>query len=530
MDQPPAVNTAVDGTEEPAVRATASVSDTVLSETAKKLNSEHRTCRKQLHRTQRDVTRVKHDKMRMIINNPRQQLVSLVMRGTRGQWRVCDAFGGHSSTFMGLTTRLAQLFFNQSSDSGGGAGGGHFEDVEDVTPITVGPIMGDDSGDAHHVLDDVVHSKQHVRRTAHKPPRVARDTSNSALDKDVHSSSHCKCRGIEHGRLVHEELMQLILQWNGGRQFSVRLDNTADAMRRVYGRNDEYNQEYVDGHSMDGSSSSSSSSSSSACVDDNDGLSSTSHNDLYERTATVDESPLDAMDRQHAYYDAATPDCCTLKIIQYLGCNSLMPLRAELAVFDRQCRTATAIDIVALHLPTWHTVFIEVKTGYGGAVGTPGSFTGHARSSKMRNALSGIDDTPLQRAAAQLLASYLLLVMGERYDRGSVVVAKPQEMYVLHVNPYTLRPVRYAMPEWTFNEARRSAMYENMCAAARLETQVPRAISATQPRHPPPAEADQLPQIDSLMSVRKRRRVTTEERELERRRKEVQEARALGLY
>lgn len=499
--------------------AAARVSDAILSETAEKLNTEHITRRKALYRTQRAAANAKHDLMRMIISNPRQQLISLVMRGTRAQWRVCDQYGGRPSTFMGLTTRLAQLFFNQSDDSGGA----HFEDTEDVEPITVGPIMGDDNGDAHHAPEDVVHSRQHRRHTTHKAPRVARDTSNGGADRDIHASSNCKCRGIEHGRLVHEELMQLILQWNGGRQFSVRLDNTADATRRVCGRGGEYELAYPDAHS------------SSSSADGVDYSLPQPQDDLRDEYPTaMDEAPLDTMSRGSAHHDMSEPDCCTLKIIQFLGCNSLLPLRAELAVFDRQCRTATAIDIVALHLPTWHTVFIEVKTGYGGAINTPGCFTGHARSSKMRNALTGIDDTPLQRAAAQLLASYLLLVMGERYDRGSVVVGKPQEMYILHVNPHAIRPVRYAMPEWTFDEARRAAMYENMCAAARLEMQPPRALVTTactthHRQSSASADADQLPQMDSLMGVRKRRRATAEERELSRRRKQVQEGRALGL-
>lgn len=496
---------------------TVGASEAILSQVAKKLNSEQRTYRKQLHRTQRDAARSKHDRMRMIITNPRQQLVSLVMRGSRAQWRVCDQFGGHPSTFMGLTTRLAQLFFNQSETS-------HFEDAEDIEPITVGPMMGDEDGEAHQMLSDVVHSRQHARRTAHKPPRVARDTSNGSSDTadDVHSGSMCKCHGIEHGRLVHEELMQLILQWNGGGPLSTRLDTTAQATRRVRTRSDEYDQQYVDSHS---------SSSAGYCA-----VASESHDDLRESTTTVDEVALDHLttrsEQQQDSVAMGTPDCCTLKIMQYLGCNSLLPLRAELAVFDRQCRTATAVDIVALHLPTWHTVFIEVKTGYGGAINTPGCFTGHARSGKMRNALSGIDDTPLQRAAAQLLGSYLLLVMGERYDRGSVIVGKPQEMYVLHVNPRTPKPVRYAMPEWTFDTARVAAMYENMCVAARLETQPPRAMAPLHDdmmRHPHVPESHQLPQMDSLMGVRKRRRATADERELSRRRRQVQEARELGL-
>lgn len=504
--------------------STPSTSTTILSQVAKRLNTEQQTCLKQLKRTQRDVARVNHEKMRMIITNPRQQLISLVMCGSRAQWRVCDQFGGHPIAFMGLTTRLAQLFFNSTDDSPFG------DVVEDIEPITVGPIMGDDV-DGEHALDEVVHSRQHSRRNAHKTPRVARDTSNGGSGgDDINSSSYCKCRGIEHGRLVHEELMQLILQWSSGGQFTARLDNKADAMRRVRGRSDEYAEGY---------------SSSSADAAASYG----SHDDLSERSDTVDEITLeqtrleasasgaprersftDLRSEDEQQYDADTPDCCTLKIIQYLGCNSLMPLRAELAVFDRQCRTATAIDIVALHLPTWQTVFIEVKTGYGGAVNTPGCFTGHARSGKMRNALSGIDDTPLQRAAAQMLGSFLLLTMGERYDRGSVIVGKPQQMCILHVNPHTVKPIRYAMPEWTFDKARIAAMYENMCAAARLETRAPRALLPTHPPTPQTGSEHHLPQMDMLMDVRKRRRATAEERELERRRREVKEARERGLY
>lgn len=479
--------------------AMSAVSASILSDTAKKLNHERRSCMKKLKSNSREEARIDHAKMSMILSNPRTKLVSLVIGKGRGRWQVMDQFDGKPTTFMGLTTRLSQLFFNSSEDS-------HFMDEESIEPLIIGPDMVESSSSAQ-ARREVVHSRQHIRSTKHHLPRVAKDTSNcSAGDADdVHSSSACKCRGIEHGRLVHEELMQLIMQWNGKGHMSSRLDKSQDAPRVA--------------RQLD-----SSGSSSVDCEEE------TVFRNSFENSSTEE------------------PDCCTLKIIQYLGCNSLMPLRAELAVFDRQCRTATAIDIVALHLPTWHTVFIEVKTGYAGAINTVGCFTGHPKSGKMRNALSGIDDTPLQRAAAQLLGSYLLLVMGERFDRGvGTIVSVPHEMYILHVNPHAVRPVRYAMPRWTYDRARVANMYENMCCAARLERNPPRALLpdarsvhfAQDQENDESDESEQdsledhvLPSMDTLMQVSKRTSGSSSSadlRELKRRQRDMEDARELGI-
>ena len=481
-----------------------STSKAVLSTVASALNTQYTECRARLKKTQKEIASINHENMRMIINNQRTKLMSLVMRRNRGYWRVADPFGGKPTTFMGITTRLSQLFFNSTEQS-------HFNDTEDITPITVGPIMANSEiGDARN---EVVHSDQHKRKTTHRQPRIARDTSNRDDADDIHSSDHCKCRGIEHGRLVHEELMQLILQWNGCGQMSVRLDHSEHAPQRLHEYDDDEDDD--DGGEDDDDFS---------AIDDQTDNSNKNHR-------------RPSFDLINGLADTSEPDWCTLKVMQYLGCNSLFPLRAELPVFCRQCRTGTAVDIVALDLKTWRVVFIEVKTGYAGAIGTPGCFTGHSKSGKMRNALAGIDDTPLQRAAAQLLGSYLLLVMGERYDRGfGTIVAAPQEMYILHVNPRTIKPIRYAMPNWTYDTNRIAAMYENMCAAARLEMQPPRTMpvhsnmALVNNTRTPASYAYDLPDMGSLMDVHKRKRSSSDDRELKRRQREVQEARELGLY
>lgn len=438
-------------------------SSVVLTNAATTLDSARKSSIKSLKRTNQQLASINHEKMKMIIGNPRTKLVSLVTNGQRAHWRVSEYNSERGVAYMGLTTRLSQLFFNSSEES-------HFLDAEDVDPIVIGPTLAESSTSSTHSQNEVVHSRQHALRNRHSEPHVSRETRNdssSSSSGDVadvsasSASSSCKCHGIEHGRLVHEEVLRLIMQWNNSGFASVRFDSSASAPRVARQYDDVGTSASLHEHSEE------------TTEVDGGGSYRTSAMGGISHSRSFSDSYSSAIPRD----DEDEPDCCTLKIIQYLACNRLYPLAAELPVFDRQCRTASAVDIVALDLETWNTVFIEVKTGYSGKANMPGCFMGHPNSGQMRNALTGISDTPLNRAAAQLLGCYLLLVMGERFDRGAgTIISIPQEMFVLHVNPQEVRPVRYPPPLWTYDRSRVSLMYEHMCRAAQLEKELPRAI------------------------------------------------------
>ena len=167
-------------------------------------------------------------------------------------------------------------------------------------------------------------------------------------------------------------------------------------------------------------------------------------------------------------------DVCTHRVIRYLALRGWTPLCAELRVFDCQTRTATAIDLVVLDCATYRIIALELKTGYGGRVGTRSCFIGHADTPMMRGCLDFIPDSPFYRAIVQIMMSYILLYMGEKAERGGgVQIAVPDEIYVMHMHPLQPQPRILPPPRWMLQQPRRQAMYSALLQLARAERAAP---------------------------------------------------------
>jgi hypothetical protein len=162
-------------------------------------------------------------------------------------------------------------------------------------------------------------------------------------------------------------------------------------------------------------------------------------------------------------------DLCTLRFLNFMSENNWTPVCTEYRMYDSNLGIATAADVVVVHEPTLHTVFLELKTG-GSVAGfsTPRTRADNGTRINMRNELRSRADTPLNRAYAQCL--YMVIMMQslsqefipDNHDSEFSVNIVPHEFYVIHVPSNSEKPVRHFMPPWVHDKNNRDILYQAM--------------------------------------------------------------------
>lgn len=145
-------------------------------------------------------------------------------------------------------------------------------------------------------------------------------------------------------------------------------------------------------------------------------------------------------------------DPCAFRMFMYLVRKNIVPLLCEMAIFDEPIRIATAIDCIAYDSRRDRLVAIEIKTGHE----TQRNYGTNNGKTKLTGALSQVPDSPLNRAAIQLMVSLLMIL--RRY-------------HVQVDDAFVLRPIsqggiiqKYDMPRWILDDRYQKLIY---CAMRR---------------------------------------------------------------
>lgn len=163
----------------------------------------------------------KHNTMKGIVANPRARRVEQRRCGSDGScWMVTETTGS-KRVYSGLLPRLQTLFFSEEvtqameAASARISGASRSSSSSSSTSTAVAPS---DSSMATEV------SARQVVGNAQRDPRVA---LHDDADEYLYAGDKCKCRGVEHGRLVHEELQRFIIALSSKGSFAAYFDDSS---------------------------------------------------------------------------------------------------------------------------------------------------------------------------------------------------------------------------------------------------------------------------------------------------------------
>lgn len=103
-------------------------------------------------------------------------------------------------------------------------------------------------------------------------------------------------------------------------------------------------------------------------------------------------------------------DACAFRMFMHLIQKGIVPVICEMAVYDEYLRIGTAIDCVAYDTRTNRVIAIEIKTGHL----AQRNYSVHNGRTSLMAPLDDVPDTPLNRAAIQLLTT--LIMLRRRYN------------------------------------------------------------------------------------------------------------------
>jgi hypothetical protein len=124
--------------------------------------------------------------------------------------------------------------------------------------------------------------------------------------------------------------------------------------------------------------------------------------------------------RKETDLELITADRCTARILDTLYCGDLIPMAAELPVWDSTQNVATALDLLVVDIVRTKIIAIEVKTGYENE-----SYGPLEEDPPLLSPLSWLQDCPEHRNFLQLAATVYLLEKGHgvKIDKAYVIRA-----------------------------------------------------------------------------------------------------------
>lgn len=167
----------------------------------------------------------------------------------------------------------------------------------------------------------------------------------------------------------------------------------------------------------------------------------------FERMVKVIRGQLQ---RKNGNYTIGQVDPCAYRMFTALINRKIIPLYAEYVIFDEYSGLATAIDCLAWDVTNNEAIAIEIKTGHASQY----DYAAVCGKSHFRQPHEFIADSPLNRAATQLLMSLLIIARryGVQVDRG--IIIRPLS---------TSRQVQmYDMPAWSLQKATQESLYAQM--------------------------------------------------------------------
>jgi hypothetical protein len=141
-------------------------------------------------------------------------------------------------------------------------------------------------------------------------------------------------------------------------------------------------------------------------------------------------------------------DPCTVRILASLiSQHGLYPLASEVIIIDRTALCYTSVDLVC-RAANGARVLVEVKTGGRGS-----KFADHLETDvPLTGCMDQYPDTPLNRAALQVVLSRVMLQQRYGYDMASRIV---------HVAPKTGVVSLHRLPEWANDPDIRKSIYKS---------------------------------------------------------------------
>lgn len=145
-------------------------------------------------------------------------------------------------------------------------------------------------------------------------------------------------------------------------------------------------------------------------------------------------------------------DPCAYRILTSLINRKIVPFYSEFVIFDEFSGLATAIDYLAWDTVNNTLIAVEIKTGHIGQ----SDYAAVCGNAHFREPHDVIPDSPLNRAATQLLMSMLIISRRYGVQIDHAIVVRPLS---------TSNKVQlYDMPEWTKDHARQERMYAHLRA------------------------------------------------------------------
>jgi hypothetical protein len=143
-------------------------------------------------------------------------------------------------------------------------------------------------------------------------------------------------------------------------------------------------------------------------------------------------------------------DPCAFRIFMRLLGKKIIPIICEMAIFDEHIRVATAVDCIAYDTVRNRLIAIELKTGHE----TQRNYSAHNGRSKLLHPLDQVPDSPLNRAAIQLVVSLLMI-----YRRYGVKIHD-----AMVVRPLSMSGIVqfYQLPPWIQLPGYQSLIYNKM--------------------------------------------------------------------
>jgi hypothetical protein len=153
------------------------------------------------------------------------------------------------------------------------------------------------------------------------------------------------------------------------------------------------------------------------------------------------------LQKKNGDFNVGHVDPCAYRMLTALVNRKIIPIYAEYVVFDEYAGLATAIDCLAWDISNDTFIAVEIKTGHVKQL----DYAAVCGKAHFRQPLEFIPDSPLNRAATQLLVSVLFIARryGVQVDRG--VILRPLS---------TSNQVQmYEMPPWALDKNVQGSIY-----------------------------------------------------------------------
>lgn len=154
--------------------------------------------------------------------------------------------------------------------------------------------------------------------------------------------------------------------------------------------------------------------------------------------------------KKNGDFAVSNVDPCAYNILHALVKQGIVPIESEFNIYDEFSGIATAIDCLAWDTERGRIVAVEIKTGHT----TQTDYMAVKGRSSFKAPFQSIQDSPLNRASAQLMLSCLIVARRYGIQIEDGIVMRPlggggglQKMY---------------LPDWTHSHEVQKKMYETL--------------------------------------------------------------------